>query len=172
MGHTPGFLSSGMSLHAINALRVLGSRYWVANRRAKVASWTRSSLFSFLYFLLVRRRRYCSASSRESPPALFLMLEDLKTIVSSISWKYEGRIRLTGPLISLSDVSGTGCGRFCCSLFSMVPSTLCNPASMYVNNFIAALIFPWKTSFAKDLTLTCLLRLSFEESRPWIVRHF
>ena len=38
MGHTPGFLSSGMSLHAINALRVLGSRYWVANRRAKVAS--------------------------------------------------------------------------------------------------------------------------------------
>ena len=38
MVRTPGFLSSGMSLHATNASRVLGSRYSVANHRAKVAS--------------------------------------------------------------------------------------------------------------------------------------
>ena len=103
IGCTPGFLSSGMSLHATNASRVLGSRYSVANSRAKVASWTRSSLFSFLHLLLIRGPRYCSASSREDLPAPFVMLADLKTIVSSISSKYEGRTRLTGPLSNVSD---------------------------------------------------------------------
>ena len=98
MGHTPRFLSSGMSLQATNASRVLGLRHSVANHRAKVASVTQSFLFSFLYLLLVRRRRYCSASSSEGPPAPFVRLEDLKTIVLSISSKYEGRTRLTGPL--------------------------------------------------------------------------
>ena len=83
----------------------------------------------------------------------------------------EGRTRLTGPLSSESDVSGAGCGCFCCSAFSMVSSTLCTPASVSVNNFIAALIFPWKTSFAKVLALFFLLRLSFEENRFWIVWH-
>ena len=38
MGCTPGFLSSGMSLHTTNASRVLGSRYLVANSRARIAS--------------------------------------------------------------------------------------------------------------------------------------
>ena len=122
IGHTPGFLLSGMSLHATIASRVLGSRYSVTNSRAKVASWTRSSLFSFLYILLVGRRGYCSASSREGPPAPFVMLADLKTIVSSISSKYEGKTWLTGPLSSVSDVSGASCGCFCCSSFSMVLS--------------------------------------------------
>ena len=56
MGRTPGILSSGMCLHATNASRVLGSRYSVANSRAKIASWTQSSLFSILNLVLVRRR--------------------------------------------------------------------------------------------------------------------
>ena len=38
IGRTPGFLSNGMSLHATNASRALGSKYSVANSRAKVAS--------------------------------------------------------------------------------------------------------------------------------------
>ena len=37
-GRTPGFLLSGMSLHATDASRVLGSTYSVPNSRAKVAS--------------------------------------------------------------------------------------------------------------------------------------
>ena len=68
-------------------------------------------------------------------------------------------------------VNGAGCVCFCCSSFSMVSYTLCTPASMSVSNFVAALIFPWKTSFAKVLALSSLLCLSFEESRPWIIRH-
>ena len=38
IGRTAGFLSNGMNLHATNASRVLGSKYLVANSRAKVTS--------------------------------------------------------------------------------------------------------------------------------------
>ena len=63
------------------------------------------------------------------------------------------------------NVNCAACGCFCCSSFSIVPSIFCTPASMSVNNFIATLIFHWKTSFAKVLALSSLFRFLFEESR-------
>ena len=123
----------------------------------------------FLVFLFVRitlkKTAILFCIKFEGPPTPFVVLADLKTIVLSTLSKYEGKAQLTGPLGSVSDVSGAGCGCFCCKSFSMVSSSLCTAASMSVNNIVASLIFPWKTSFAEVLTLSSLLRLSFEESR-------